>query len=116
MEGKKVLSISGEEPKEGEEGLPEKRPVVLESCPGEDEVCEEAMDQPDAGNVKANIEAAAKVVVDCVDQDIEDRCRRRAGFWGGGEKGGLLTAETDGEGGIGVAQMFAKHRVFDGEA
>lgn len=72
VEGEKVLGVSSEEPKEGEQSLPKKGPVILEPCPGEDKVCEEAMDQPDAGDVESHIEAAAEVVVDCIDQDIED--------------------------------------------
>lgn len=96
--------------------MPKKGPVVLESGPGEDEVCEEAMDQPEAGDVEGNIEAAAEVVVDCVDQNVEDRSRGWTGIRGGGEQGGLLTAESDGEGGFGAAQMSAKDRVLDGEA
>lgn len=72
VEGEKILGVCSEEPKKREECLPEKGPVVLEPCSGEDEVREKAMDQPDACDVESNIEAAAEVVVDCVDQNIED--------------------------------------------
>lgn len=72
MEGEEILGVGRKEPKQGEESLPEEGPVVMEPCPGEDKVCEEAMDQPDASDVEVNVEAAAEVVVDCVDQDIED--------------------------------------------
>ena len=116
VEGNKVLGVGSEESKKGEKSLPKKRPVVLEPGPGEDEVCEEPMDQPEAGNVEGDIEAAAEVVVDCVDQDVEDRSRGWTGIRSRGEKGRLLTAESDGEGGFGAAQMFAKDRVLDGEA
>lgn len=52
--------------------------MIGEACVGEDEVGEQALNETDAGYVKGEVEAAAEIVVESVDENIEYRSGGRA--------------------------------------
>ena len=59
----KIGSVGGEKPKEGEKGLPEEGPMVVETSTAVDKVCKEAMDERYGGDVEGEVEAATEVVI-----------------------------------------------------
>lgn len=63
MLGFEIGGVGGEEAQEGEEGLPEERPVVEEMGAGKDEIGDEAVNEAKAGDVEGEVKAAAEIVV-----------------------------------------------------
>lgn len=68
--GEQGGSVGGEEAEEGEQGLPEQRPMVGEAGASGGTVGQEPMNDVQRGGVERHVEAAAKVVVDHIEADV----------------------------------------------